>query len=377
MAEELGAWAAGLLVDQAWDAHVECRYEEAVAAATRAVEAAEQLDDPVLLVRALSVEAVSLSARGNYPAALTRETRILGLSRDPATRGRLDDPRVTEAVARAHWEWVEYARFTGGIPVRELFEVLDAAERWLVATGHRDWRAAILMQRALVHNELDEKEAAITAAQEALAVRLQHPHAAGPSLASYRYILGDILHEAGRTAEAAPHYQAILDDSATGPWSRRVAHKGLAWCALDAGDLAAARREARTAVLLAESLGDGALCTSLEALAAACRAAGDLEAAWQAATRYLEAAGRIGGHYRPYEAVRTAADIALDRGDLAATRRLLAELDEHAAALDVSAGTTTRTREAAQRHQRLTEQNQSHASASASDHASPSAKPSP
>ena len=76
------------------------------------------------------------------------------------------------------------------------------------------------------------------------------------------------------------------------------------------------------AVQLAEALGDDALCTSLGALARACRAGGDLEAAWQAAARRLEAAGRIGDQYRPYQAVLDAVDIALDRGDHAAAGRL-------------------------------------------------------
>jgi hypothetical protein len=156
-----------------------------------------------------------------------------------------------------------------------------------------------------------------------------------------------------RAAEAAPHYQAILDGPDAGPWNRRVAHQGLAWCALAAGDRTTARREARTAVLLAEPLGDDALCTSLEVLAEACRADGDLEAAWQAATRYLEAAGRIGGHHRPYYAVRNAADVVLDPADLAAARRLLEELEEHAAALDTATGTTSYTSYTAQRRQRL------------------------
>ena len=53
---------------------------------------------------------------------------------------------------------------------------------------------------------------------------------------------------------------------------------------------------------------------SLQVLAAACRAEGDLDEAGEVASRYLAAAGRVGGHDRPYYAVQTAADIALDRG---------------------------------------------------------------
>jgi tetratricopeptide (TPR) repeat protein len=353
MTEEPGARAAGLLVEEAWAAHGEGRYRQAVAAASRAVEAARQLDDPVLLVRALSVEAGSLRMMGDHGAALARYTRILGLAEDPASSGRLDHPHAAEAVARAYWNWVASARFMTGIPWRELSGVLDAAERWLAATGHRDWRAAILSERAMLHERLGDLDAAVAAAEEALAVATQHPEAPGHTLGAYRFQLGHILCRAGRAAEAAPQYQAILADPAAGAFERSAAHEGLARCALAAGDAAAARREARAAVQLAEPLGDGAVCTSLDALAEACRAGGDLDAAWQAATRRLEAAARVGGHYRPYYAARTAVDIALDRADLDAARRLLGELDQHAEAMDATAGASTYTSETAQRHQRL------------------------
>jgi hypothetical protein len=193
----------------------------------------------------------------------------------------------------------------------------------------------------------------VAAAEEALAVAMQHPDAPGFTLGTYRFQLGDILREAGRAAEAAPHYQAILADPAASPWARNNAHRGLAWCALAAGDAGAARREARTGVQLAEALGDDALCGSLDVLAEACRAEGDLDAAWNTATRHLEAADRVGGHYRPYYGARAAVDIALDRADLDAARRLLGELDQHAEAMDATAGGTTYASQTARRRERL------------------------
>jgi tetratricopeptide (TPR) repeat protein len=361
MAEDLGARAAGLLIGQAWDAYRGGRFQQALAAAERAVQAAGQLDDPVLLVRALRVQGAAFQVTGDPAAALVRYTRIMGLAEDPATGSRLDDPTAAEAVADAYWRWAEAARLAGGIPVRELFRVLEAGDRWLTATGHRDWRASILLQRAMVHHRLGETEAAIAAAGEALAATAQYPDVPGCTLNDCRYQLGAILHDAGRAAEAAPHYQAILDDPGAGLWAQRIAHKGLAWCALEAGDPGTARRQAHTAVLLAEPLGDDALCLSLDVLAEACRADGDLEAAWQAATRYLEAAGRIGGHYRPYYAARIAADVARDRGDLATARRLLEELAGHAEALDADTGSTVYADETARRRQRLTELTDTHA----------------
>src|SRR4029077_940207 len=169
MTEELGTRAAGLLIGQAWDAYQRGRYQEVLAAAGRAVHAAGQLDDSVLLVRALQVQASALQMTGDNAAALVRYTKIMALAEDPATGSRLDDPDAAKAVGDAYWSWAEAARFAGGIAVRDLFRVLDAADRWLAATGHRDWRASILLQRALVHNDLGETEAAGSAGEEDLA----------------------------------------------------------------------------------------------------------------------------------------------------------------------------------------------------------------
>src|SRR5262249_1977040 len=144
------------------------RYAEALAAAQRAVQAARLLDDLALLVQALRAEADALWILGDDGAALTRYTEILGLAGDPASSARLDDQDTAESIGRAHWGWVACARFITAIPVRELFGALDAADQWLAATGRRYWRAAVLQQRALVHSQLAEHEAAVSCAQEAL-----------------------------------------------------------------------------------------------------------------------------------------------------------------------------------------------------------------
>ena len=153
----------------------------------------------VLLVRALWIEASTLQLMGDYAAALARYTRIMGLAEDPATSGRLDDPAAPSGRGGV-LELGRSARLVTGIPVRELFRVLDAGDRWLNATGHRDWRASILIERAMVHRMLGEIDAAVAAAEEALAVGLQHPDAPGFTLNAYRSQLGYVLAcRAGRT----------------------------------------------------------------------------------------------------------------------------------------------------------------------------------
>lgn len=355
MAEDLGAQAAGLLVDQAWDAFMAGRNGAALSAARRAVEAAEHFDDLVLLVRALVIEADILNLTGDAAAALARYTRILGLAQDPASARRLDDPLADGAVARAHWSWVAAARYLSSIPLRDLFGVLDAAEQWLAATGHSDWRAAILAERARVHSQLGEHDAAVAFSQEALEQRIRYPDAPGFTLVNHQCVLGDYLVEVGRAEEARQHYLTVLRDPDCDPWARSRTHCGLAECALIAGDLAGARREARAAVQVAEPLGDDALCRGLRVLVKACRAAGDLDAAWEATIAWLAAATRIGDHYWPYFAVSSAADLALDRADLAAADGLVEELVPHARAMDTAAGSTAHADAAARLRQRLVE----------------------
>jgi tetratricopeptide (TPR) repeat protein len=352
--EQAGGTAAGLLISEAWGAIGQGRYGTSRAAATRAVQAARQLDDPVLLVRALSAEAVALDMLGDKAAALARYTRILGLAEDPATRGRLDDPAAAQEVARAHMNWVESAGFADNIPVRALFGVLDAGENYLQAIGRSQWRAGLLLQRALTHQRLGEWDQAVAFGEEALA--LYREDAPGFTHAAHRYQLAHILRDAGRPGEAERHYQAALDDPDTvSPHDRQSALQGLAWCALDRDDLAAARRHALAAVREAEPLGDDSLRTALDVAIAVHRAEGDLDASAAAAGRLLETARRLGGHYNLYFAVRAAADVALDRGDLDHARELLGELEEHSEALAAADATPVWARELEQRRQRFSE----------------------
>jgi tetratricopeptide (TPR) repeat protein len=354
MTEQAGAGPARLLLDEAGAATSQGRYATAQAAAGRAVQAAEQLDDPGLLVEALAAEADALRMQGEAAAALARLTRILGLNEDPATRSRLDDPDLAWTIAQAHMSWVAAARFAGGMPVRALFGVLDAGESYLQAIGRPQWRAGLLLERAETHRRLGEWDPAVACAEEALA--LYQRGAPGYTRATHRNILGDILQSGGRPGEAEPYYQAVLNDpDADNPYDRMVALQGLAWCALARQDSGAGQRHARAAVREAEPLGDQSLAGALEVAVEVHRAAGDLDAAAAAADRLLEAARRFGGHYDLYHAVRTAVDVALDRGDLDHARELLSELDSHGQALAADDATTTWAAQLAERHQRLSQ----------------------
>jgi tetratricopeptide (TPR) repeat protein len=300
-----------LLLDQAWAAVREGSCRPAATTAGWAVRAAEDLDDPALLARALVAEADAVRLLGDHPAALARYTRVLAMANDPALAGRLAGEPAAWAVAQAYMNWLECGRFVTGISVRELFGVVDAALRWMAATGRQDWRAGVLAQRACIHRRLGELDAAVAAMQESLVAH--RPDVPGYALAAHRYELGDILCEAGRHDQARPQYEAVLVDPAASSYDRAAAHGGLARCAVVCADLEAGRRHAVAAMRLAEPLGDPVICQAAEALVAVCRASGDLDGAWQAAARGLEAAGRVGGHYRLCHATRVAVDTGRGR----------------------------------------------------------------
>jgi hypothetical protein len=168
-------------------------------------------------------------------------------------------------------------------------------------------------------------------------------------------VLGGHLLKARRPGEAAEQYEAALAEADANVWDQSTAHCGLADCAMSAGDPIRAVHEARLAVQIAEPLGDSWLVESTVTLAMACSAAGDFDAGWQAASRSMDAAARIGNHHYSFAAALVAVDVALDRDDLTAARQLLGELDSHAAPLDAATGTTRRADEVAARRNRYAE----------------------
>ena len=104
------------------------QFGRAMSAAGRAVTAAGQAGDPLLLIRALGTERMILRSSGDYGGALVRSTQILALADDPATAGRLTGPTATRVIASAYLEFVFSGRMHGRMPLRELLKVLDTAE---------------------------------------------------------------------------------------------------------------------------------------------------------------------------------------------------------------------------------------------------------
>lgn len=347
------AYAVELLIDEARKTvYADSRFRAGLAQVERAVEAAEKLGNASLLLDALYLRATALALTGDYEAAIAIYSRIVGMAEDTAVIAVLEESSLG-AVIMAHALLVSSAFYAEGVTMRDLFDVLDAADHRLVVIGHRDWRSAILLERSRIHAELEEWDAALALAEEALvAYRVDLPRY---DPAAYRYHLSRYLREVGRTVEAEEHCLAILNDRDTSPYSRRFAFAELTYCALARNKPKAALKHAKAGVEIAEFLGDRDMLRSLSPLIAAHRALKNYDDAWLAVGRSLELAERLGGHRKLFNALLDAADVALDRRDFASARTFIDQLGPHAAALDIDTATTNRARKVGERRRRLEE----------------------
>ncbi len=350
-----GRAAVQLLIDEAWSLHRDDRYPDALRAAEQALRAAEELGDEAMVVKTSVVEAVMCGMLGDHARALARYTRVIATSRDPVRSSALAAAGVDWYVAKAWFNWVDSARFLPEVSATDLLGVLEEAEAWLAATGHRPWRSATCHLRARVLDHMGRTKEALAHAEEGLSLQLAHPVSPGYTLATHRCTVGHLLWRLGRHDEAGPHYRNVLDDPGSDDHGRKVAEQGLSRCATGAGDHDTAARHARRAVELAEAMGDDALTGALDALTDALIAAGDVTAASAVATRRLDAARRVGGEYGLYFALRGSFDVALRQGELQTAADLLAEARPLAAAIDRSRANHAKADEIAKREGRLAE----------------------
>lgn len=344
-----------LLVATAGSLYDEGRYRESLRTAEQASAAVEGTDDPAMSVRALFREAEALRMLGESESALARYGRILELAYDP----RINKPLslsladVTWYIAVAFMGWAQCARYVPGMKLERLDEGLDTGLAWLRSAGRSHWRAGLLLQRALLLYETDRAAQAVDVAEEALALAEQHADGPGPTLASYRRSLAEILRAVQRHEGAAEQYRKVLADSKAHIHDRNASLSSLASCLLDLDRVADARRHAEDAVTEAMSLGDSALCDALAVRVRVYRHEGQLSEARTTVQQQLAAAERSGSNYYRYFAVRDAADVAMDLADWEKAREYLDTLAPLATAMDRSRGGTTFAEQLTDRRARL------------------------
>lgn len=328
------ARAVELLLEQSIRFFKEGRFADALHTAEKASAGAQRLGDVGLQVRAARLEAGALELLGRHGDALTRYSWILGIAENPAHRAALAGDNVAQAVVTAFMSWSNCALYLPAMRVDQLFQVLDAGERFTRAIGKPTWRAGLLQMRAKVLQNLGRVEEAIGFAEEGLALELRDRHTPGPTLGTHRWGLGDLLRDANRFDDARRLYKAVLDDADAGPYDRFIALRGLHAGALAAKETSKARPLAEEAVRLAEPMGDEALSGALEDLTNSCLALGDLPAARAASDRHTDLARNLGGPINLLAAYYCAAKVALAERDAPRARAHLAEAQPHAEALD-------------------------------------------
>lgn len=342
-------------IQEAWSCNRRADYTRMLSTARRATRGARLLGDMEAELRALMAEAAALKMLGDAPGALQNYGAVLAMARDPHRRDQVERLDVVEQIARAYMDWVVCARFIPGVKVASLLDVLEEGEAFLKSVDRTHWRAGLLSQRAEVLDDLGRTSEALRHAEAAVNLAARDPEIPGYTLATYRWSYGDILRRAGRAEDAALQYHAVLADPQASPYDRKVAHQGLCRCALAQDDTTTARREGRAAVTAAERMGDAALCGALSAYVEACRAAHRFQAARLAADRLLQCARRSASQNRLYYALRDAAEVAMDEGEVVRARKLLTEASPIADDLDQSCQNQAWSRDIHRRYARLEE----------------------
>ncbi len=339
--DEPSTWEINLLLHQAWHLQESGQYGRALDTARTAREAARQVADPGAEIRAAGIIAICLQLGGDHGAAYAQYTEILGVSRDPARESAVEQADVQKVITMAYIRSVDTALYLPDVPVAPLMEVLDAGDAYVRTIGKPEWRAGLLLKRARVLDELGRLDEALTAAEEALQLEIEHGSAPGATLAAHRLTFGGLLREASRYGDAARQYDAVLNGRRGTLADHVGAHVGLARCHLATNNPRNAHDRARHAIYLAESAGDELLSLALHAYADVSLALEDVARARAASDRALECARRLRNTYRLYFAVRNAAKVALAENDVARARALLDEASPHAEAFDRARGRTT------------------------------------
>ncbi len=334
-------------------------WRKSAAAAARAVQAATIARDPFMILRSLYYERRALWKQADFGTALVRDTQALAIAEDYAGHEGLSGYGGAWYIAMAKCSWVQdMLNQTGNDDkLRQLLEVLDDAERWLVARGYPNWRSGLLLHRSRILSRTGERDKAINVAQEALDLALrQSPSDPGYSIGDHKVTLADFLRRAKRDEEAAAIYRELLDNPNSFAYERVYSYHGLAEIALDAGRMEEGLRYARQGVQVADAESDFlVVCDMMYTLVRALLLSKDMDGAHQMVLRYEAQARATGTKSELYFALRSRFDVEFALGNRDQAKTVLAELEKIATALDREDGKAAKATEVARRYERMTQ----------------------
>jgi len=346
-------------IKEADAAYTEQRWQKSATAAARAVQAAMLAKDPFMILRALYYERRALWMQADFGTALVRDTQALAVAEEYAGHEALAGYAGAWYIAMAKCSWVQdmLAQTGNHDKLRQLLEVLDDAERWLIARGYPNWRSGLLLHRSRILSRTGEESKAIDAAQEALDLaERQSSKDPGYTIGDHKVTLAGYLRRAKREAEATAIYRGLLDEPASDTYARVHSHNSLAEMALDAGRIDEGLRHARQGVQIAEAEADYlVLCEVMYTLVRGLQLSKDLEGARHAVVSYEERARATGNKSKLYFALRSSFDVEFALGNRDRAKAILPELEKIATALDREDGKVVKTTEVARRYERMTQ----------------------
>lgn len=125
------------------------------------------------------------------------------------------------------------------LPTAVILDLFERGEAYLREPAREHFLPQLLSARSEILLQLDRRQEAIAAAEEAVAVKERHPISVGPRLASYWLNLGNLLVQDNRGTEAEPLWKKVLLDPNASPQHRQTAQAQLALLLEERGDLGA------------------------------------------------------------------------------------------------------------------------------------------
>jgi len=347
-------------ITEARESYKEHRWQKSATTAASAVQAAKTTKDPFMILRALYFHRRALWMMADFSAALVLDTESLAVAEQYASSTRIGGRNGAWYIAQARANWVQdiLAQTSDPEKLRQLLEVIDDGERWLVARGFPAWRSGLLLHRSRVLSRIGENDKAIDAAEEALqlAERLADDD---PSytIGDHKVTLAGYLRTAKRESDAAAIYQSLLDNPHSATYERVHSHYNLGEIALDEGRVEDGLRHATQAVEIAEHDEDYlVVCSAMYTLVRALQLAKEMDKAHQAAIRYEERARASRSSSKLYFALRSRFDVEFALGNREQAKDMLPELEKIATALDREEGKAIKATEVARRYERMADQ---------------------
>jgi tetratricopeptide (TPR) repeat protein len=235
------------------DCRKDLQYAKAEKFYQKAAELAEQLNNLSWLLHARFGLATAQRMQSKYKEALGIFTWLIEVAYDPELSHDLTEADLW-FVAHGFMGFVEVGRALPEMGAVDLERVIDRGLDWLSSIGRRNWAAGLRLQRGMLWQQQNRKEAALDELEAALALCRRNDAAPGYTLGAHLLNVADLLQDLEKWADAKSRYREVTEGDGFGASEQNWAWQRLGQVALKQENWAEAERCALKALELARGI---------------------------------------------------------------------------------------------------------------------------